>query len=98
MFELLEKQKQNYEEEIRILETASKEKEEKKNKLFEEHKEEIEKIEKEHDIKVADLQEKKKEELASTIEKNKDNPESLAKEIAKILSVQFHKNNRWCDV
>jgi uncharacterized protein YdiU (UPF0061 family) len=94
MFELLEKQKQGYEKEIQILEAASKEKEEKKNKVFEDHREEIDKIEKEHDIKVSELQEKKKEELASTIQNNKGNPESLAREVAKVLSAQFHKNNR----
>ena len=94
MFELLDKQKQNYEKEIQILQTASKEKEEKKNKVFSEHIEEVKKIEEEHEIKVADLQEKKKEELASTIQKNKDNPESLAREVARVLSSQFHKNNR----
>ena len=81
MFDLLNAQKQSYKKEIDVLKKVSEEKEAKK-------------IEEKHQVKIADLHDEKKEELASTIEKNKDNPESLAREVAKVLSAQFHKNNR----
>mgnify|MGYP003628657975 CR=1 FL=1 len=33
-------------------------------------------------------------EIAATIEENKDSPDKLAEEIAKILSAEFHKKKR----
>ena len=94
MFDLLNAQKQSYKKEIDVLKKVSEEKEAKKNDAFAGYQKEIEKIEEKHQVKIADLHDEKKEELASTIEKNKDNPESLAREVAKVLSAQFHKNNR----
>ena len=91
MFDLLAVQKESYKKEIEVLRSVNEEKEAKKNNVVVEHQEQLEKIEEEHEIKIVDLHEKKKEELASTIEKN--NPESLAKEVAKILNAQYHKNS-----
>ena len=60
---------------------------------MEAHKEELEKIEKEHDVKIEDLEKEKHAELVAIIEENKDSPDKLAEEIAKILSAKFHKKN-----
>ena len=94
LFELLFKQRENYEKELQIIKETSEEADEKKTDIFEEHEEELEKIEKEHDVKIEELEKEKLEELATTIEENKDKPEKLAEEIAKILSAEFHKENR----
>ena len=55
---------------------------------------EIKKIEEDHNLKVQDLEEEKQKELVETLEKNKNKPENLAKEIAKILSASYHEKNR----
>ena len=94
LFNLLDKQKENYEKEIKIIKEASEEASKEKTSIIEEYVEEIKKIEKDHDIKVVDLKEEKQKELQSTIESNKDRPEKLAKEVAKILSAVYHENNR----
>ena len=94
LFELLFKQRENYEKELQIIKETSEEADKKKTGIFKEHKEELEKIEKEHDVKIEELEKEKREELATTIEENKDKPEKLAEEIAKILSAEFHKENR----
>mgnify|MGYP001372122121 CR=1 FL=1 len=94
LFDLLFKQREGYEKELQIINTNNKEKDLKKHQATEEHKQELEKIEQEHDIKIEELEDAKREELTVTIEQNKDKPEKLAEEIAKILSAEFHKNSR----
>ena len=94
MFGLLLKQRENYQKEIEIIEKANKEKDEQKEVVVSEYKEEVNKIEKEHNIKLEELEEEKQKDLVDTIEKNKDKPDNLAKEIAKILSAKYHEENR----
>tara|TARA_R110000824_G_scaffold2936_5_gene13373 strand:- start:484 stop:888 length:405 start_codon:yes stop_codon:yes gene_type:complete len=94
LFNLLSKQKENYEKEIQIVKEAAEEKDKKKTEIFEEHLEEIEKIEEHHDIKVRELETEKQKELVDTIKKNKDKPEALAKKVAKILSATYYEKNR----
>tara|TARA_R110000796_G_scaffold144119_3_gene260840 strand:+ start:1964 stop:2389 length:426 start_codon:yes stop_codon:yes gene_type:complete len=94
LFSLLDKQKENYEKELQIVKETTKERDEKKTKIFEKHLKEIKKIEDDHNFKVKDLEQEKQKELVDTIEKNKDRPEDLAIEIAKILGANFHKKNR----
>jgi len=94
MFGLLLKQRENYQKEIEIIEKANKEKDEQKEVVVSEYKEEVNKIEKEHNIKLEELAEEKQKDLVDTIEKNKDKPDNLAKEIAKILSAKYHEENR----
>jgi hypothetical protein len=92
IFGLLDKQKENYEKEIQIIKEATEEADKKKTEIFTEHIEELEKIEKEHEIQVKDLKEEKQKELIATIENNKNSPDKLAKEVAKILSVEYFKS------
>lgn len=94
LFGMLFNQREQYEKEIQIIVSANEKKEVEKEKVSEAHKEEIEKIEKEHDVKVEDLEKEKRAELAATIEANKESPDKLAREIAKILSAEFHKKKR----
>ena len=94
VFELLEKQKENYEKEIQIIKETTEEADKKKTEIFTDHIEELEKIEEEHDIKVEELEKDKQKELVEIIEENKDSPDKLAEEIARILGAEFLKKNR----
>jgi len=94
LFELLEKQKESYEKEVAIINKANEEKSVKKNKILERHKEEMGKIEKEYDVKLGELKEEKQMALAKTIEENKNKPDELAREVAKILSAEYFEKNR----
>jgi glucan phosphoethanolaminetransferase (alkaline phosphatase superfamily) len=93
LFGLLFRQREQYEKELEVITSVNEEKDLKKEKVVEAHKEELEKIEKEHDVKIEDLKKEKHAELVTTIEENKDSPDKLAEEIAKILSAKFHKKN-----
>ncbi len=88
IFILLQKQRENYKKEINLINKTNDKKEEIKKEIIEKHKEEIERIEKEHDVQVQDLEEEKQEELLVTIEKKKDNPDDLAKDIAALLGAK----------
>ena len=102
IFGLLDKQKENYEKEIQIIKETTEEADKKKTEIFTEHIKEIEKIEEEHDVKVEELEKDKQEELekdkqkelVEIIEENKNSPDKLAEEIARILSAEYLKNNR----
>jgi gas vesicle protein len=94
LFGLLSKQKENYEKEIKIVKEASEKASKEKTSIAEKYVEEIKKIEEEHDVKIGDLKEEKQKELEATLEENKDSPDKLAREVAKILSASFHEKNR----
>jgi glucan phosphoethanolaminetransferase (alkaline phosphatase superfamily) len=93
LFGLLFRQREQYEKELEVITSVNEEKDLKKEKVVEAHKEELEKIEKEHDVKIEDLKKEKHAELVAIIEENKDSPDKLAEEIAKILSAKFHKKS-----
>ena len=94
LFQLLLKQKEDYEKELEIIKNSNEEKDLKKNKAVEEYQEELQRIEKEHNLDLEELEEEKRAELIRTIEENKDRSDKLAEEIAKILSAEFFKKNR----
>lgn len=94
LFEMLLKQKENYEKELEIIKKANEKKDLEKNKATEKYQEELKRIEEEHNLKLDELEEEKREELIRAVENNKDKTEELAKEVAKILSVEFLKRNR----
>ena len=94
LFSLLDKQKKNYEKEIQIVKETSEKASKEKTTISEKYVNEIKKIEEDHNLKVQDLEEEKQKELVETLEKNKNKPENLAKEIAKILSASYHEKNR----
>ena len=81
------RQKENYEKELQIVKKTAKETDKKKTEILSKHTKEIEKIEKEHDIK--ELEEERQAELVAIIERNKNSPEELAEEIARILSAEY---------
>ena len=93
LFSLLDKQKDNYEKEIQIIEKTAEEADKKKTEIFAEHIKEIERIEEEHDVRLEELERGKQEELVEILKSNKDRPDKLAEEIAKILSVEFLKKS-----
>ena len=45
-------------------------------------------LEKDHNLKVEELKRQKKEEVDSLIDQHKDNPDELAKEIAKLIGAE----------
>ena len=94
LFGLLKKSKENHDKEIQIIKEAAEETDKKKTEIFTEHLEELEKIEIEHEIQVKDLKEEKQKELLATIENNKNSPDKLAEEVARILSAEFLKKSR----
>ena len=94
LFGLMSKQKENYEKQIQVIKETAKETDKKKTEIFTDHIEEIKKIEEEHDIKLEELEKEKQKELVDTIKENKESPEKLAEEIAKILSAEFLKRNK----
>jgi hypothetical protein len=92
LFGLLKKSKENHDKEIQIIKEAAEETNKKKTEIFTEHIEELEKIEKEHEFQMKDLKKEKQQELATIIEKNRESPDKLAEQIAKILSAEYLKN------
>jgi malonyl CoA-acyl carrier protein transacylase len=94
LFEMMLKQKEDYKKELEIIKKVNEEKDLEKNRTIKEHQEELEKIEEEHGLKLEELEEEKRSELVTTIEENKDEPEKLAKEIARILSAEFHREGK----
>ncbi len=92
LFGLLKKSKENHEKEVQIIKEAAKEADKKKTEVFIEHLEELEEIEKEHEFKMKDLKKEKQQELATIIKENRDSPDRLAEQIAKILSAEYLKN------
>ena len=94
LVDLLFKQREAYEKELQIIKNANLQKDHEKNNILGKHKEELEKIQEEHNVSLEDLERDKQEELARTIEEHKGSPEALAKQIAKILSVEYYKKNR----
>mgnify|MGYP005994992667 CR=1 FL=1 len=92
LFALLANSKENYKKELEAVKTSNKKKDENKERIIKEHAAEIKNIEATHNIKVDELEIEKQKELAKTIEKNKDKPDELAEDIAKILSAELIKN------
>ena len=84
LFDLLSKQKENYEKEIKTIKEVTEKASQEKTSIAKDYAKEVKKIEEEHDIKVNDLKEEKQKELEQTIKSNKDKPNKLAKEVAQI--------------
>ena len=91
---MLSRQKENYEKEIKTIKEISEKASQEKTSIAKDYAKEVKKIEEEHEIKIDDLKEEKQKELEETIKSNKDKPNKLAKEVAKILSAVYHENNR----
>jgi biopolymer transport protein ExbB/TolQ len=94
LLDLLFKQRESYEKELEIVKNVNNQKDRKKAEAFESHKEELEELEKQNNFELEKLQEEKQEELISTMEEGHNQPERLAKKIAKILSVEYFNKNR----
>ena len=94
LLDLLFRQRENYEKELEIVKNENSRKEQEKKEVLERHLEDIERIQEEHDLDLENLEEEKQIELAKTIEKHRDSPEELARQIAKILSAEYYKKNR----
>jgi O6-methylguanine-DNA--protein-cysteine methyltransferase len=87
-FDMLMSSRKRYKEELDTIKNNNKEKEENKNKIVKEHKEALDKIEKDFDIKIDTLETEKQKEISTILEKHKDKPGELAKEIASLLGAE----------
>tara|TARA_R100001591_G_scaffold110820_1_gene122013 strand:+ start:4372 stop:4773 length:402 start_codon:yes stop_codon:yes gene_type:complete len=93
-FDLMQKQKKNYKEEIDIINQENKVKEEKKKEVILEKEKTVEKIEEKFEAELEELKIRKKEEVAKTAEEHKDRPDDLAKKVAEVLSSEYIKNKK----
>jgi gas vesicle protein len=93
-FDLLFKQRESYEKELEILKREQATKEKKVEEVTKNYSEELKLIEREHKIKVDDLEEEKQQELIQMVKENKNKPDKLAAELARILSAEHYRNNR----
>ena len=94
LFDLLDKQKEDYEKEIKIVKETAKETDKKKTEIFTKHIEEIKRIEEEHEVNLESLGKDKQKELIEILERNKERPDRLAEEIAEILNAEFLKKGK----
>jgi len=86
--------REDYQEEIDLINKTNQGKEKKKEELSEQHKEIIDKIEKEHDVELEKLKVEKQKEISDLVKKYDDKPNELAKEVARILSAEYIRNER----
>ena len=94
LVDLLNKQRENYEKELEIIKETDEKANKKKTEVFTSHAKELEKIEKEHNIKIEEIEEEKQKELIALVKNNKDRPDKLAEDIARVLSAEFLKKSR----
>jgi len=81
-FEILMRTREDYQKEIDLINKANQEKEI------------IDKIEEEHDIELKNLKTDKQKEISDLVEKYDDEPDELAKEIARVLSAEYIRKER----
>ena len=89
MYELLEKQRENYKQQIKLLEDSKVAEAEAKEKAREKHENTVKNIEKEYNVELENLDRKKKKEISDVIKKYEDSPDDLAREVARVLSAEY---------
>ena len=88
LFNLMQERHEQHKQEIDLLNKVAAEKSESTKEAVQSHQDLINKIEKDHNLKVEELKRQKKEEVDSLIDQHKDNPDELAKEIAKLIGAE----------
>ena len=91
MYEIIEKQRDNYKEQIRLLEESKEQTKKDKQKAHKKHKDVIKNIEKEYNVEVEKLDKEKKQEISDVVRKYENRPDDLAREVAAILSAEYLK-------
>ena len=89
IFKLLEEQKERYNKEIEIINKSNAEKDKNQKELIKISQDKLTEIEMQFDIKIEQLESQKEQELKETIKELEDNPEEMARRIAKILDAQL---------
>ncbi len=87
-FDLFELSRKRYKEVLDVINKNNVSKNEQKDKIIKDHKEVLTKIEKDFDVKIEAMEKKKQEEISILIEKHKEEPDEMAKEIARILGAK----------
>lgn len=87
-FDLFELSRKRYKEELDVINKNNDIKDKEKDKIIKGHQEALTKIEEEFDVKIEALEKEKREEISNLVEKHKEKPEEMAKEIARILGAK----------
>ena len=87
-FDFFEMSRKRYKEEIDVINKNNTTNNEEKDKIVLEHKEALTKIEKDFDVRIDALEKEKQEEISNLVEKHKEKPDELVKEIARILGAK----------
>ena len=88
LFDLMQVRRNQYKKEIDLLNKTADEKKRKVDEALQANKSALEQIEKDHDLKIKDLKVKKRKEIDQLIKSHEEDPEELAKEIAKLLEAE----------
>ena len=87
-FDLFEISRKRYKEEIDVINKNNTAKNEEKDKIIKDHKEALTRIEEDFDVKIEALEKEKREEISNLVEKHKEKPEEMARQIARILGAK----------
>jgi hypothetical protein len=88
-FKLFDNQKERYKKEIEVVEKNNAKANREKEKAVQANKEKIKELESQHNFKIEELESNKEQELQKTIKEFEDNPDELARRIAKILDAHL---------
>ena len=89
MYELLEKQRESYKQQVKLLEDSKAAEAAAKEKAREKHENTVKNIEKEYNVELENLDKEKKKEISDVIEKYENSPDDLAREVARVLSAEY---------
>jgi len=87
-FEIMMQSRENYKKEIEIINKNNAEEKQKTMDAIRRHQESLAKIENDFNVKMGELPKKEKKEVEAVIKKFDNQPDKLAKEIAKILGAE----------
>jgi hypothetical protein len=87
-FEIMMQSRENYKKEIEIINKNNAEEKHKTMDAIRRHQESLAKIENDFNVKMGELPKKEKKEVEAVIKKFDNQPDKLAKEIAKILGAE----------
>ena len=89
MYEILEKQRESYKQQVKLLEDSKAAEAAAKEKAREKHENTVKNIEKEYNVELENLDKEKKKEISDVIEKYENSPDDLAREVARVLSAEY---------
>jgi len=88
---ILKNERNTHRRELEIIDNSSKLERESRDAALEKFEKTIKKIEKDFKVREEEISEEKREEIKKLVSSSKDDPEAIAEELAKILSIDFIK-------